>query len=170
MSVEPKHLVIPMPPWLLRLIAGHDLVDQFARNLRFDAGIATYVLRGRRMTHRDGVFDEFAAALQFPLYFGRNWNAFVDCLQDLEWHPWKACAIIIADSDAVLTRGDKDEFSLLLQFLTEAGESLAGSNEFREARSFHVILHAAPTVAHSLDMRLSATGITPSPIAPNQVG
>ncbi len=28
------------------------------------------------------MFEEFAAALQFPLYFGRNWAAFHDSLQD----------------------------------------------------------------------------------------
>jgi uncharacterized protein YecE (DUF72 family) len=31
-----------------------------------------------------GVFDEFAAAFQFPYYFGENKDAFDECLRDLD--------------------------------------------------------------------------------------
>ncbi|MGW0910886.1 barstar family protein [Streptomyces sp. NPDC002784] len=30
-----------------------------------------------------GIYDTFAEALLFPGYFGRNWDAMVDCLDDL---------------------------------------------------------------------------------------
>lgn len=46
----------------------------------------TYVsreLRAPRMRTVAGVFDEFAAALQFPYYFGANKDAFDECLRDL---------------------------------------------------------------------------------------
>ncbi|MEV0174524.1 barstar family protein [Streptomyces sp. NPDC050803] len=41
-------------------------------------------LDGRRMRNPDAVFDAFAQQLAFPGYFGRNWDALVDCLRD--WH------------------------------------------------------------------------------------
>lgn len=47
---------------------------------------ATYLsreLRGKKMRTVAGVFDEFAAALQFPYYFGENKDAFDECLRDL---------------------------------------------------------------------------------------
>jgi RNAse (barnase) inhibitor barstar len=34
---------------------------------------------------RNELFDAYAANLRFPAYFGRNWDAFIDCLSDLSW-------------------------------------------------------------------------------------
>jgi hypothetical protein len=34
-----------------------------------------------------GLLERTAAALQFPAWFGGNWDAFFDCLADLSWRP-----------------------------------------------------------------------------------
>ncbi|MFE6862635.1 barstar family protein [Nocardia sp. NPDC057668] len=44
---------------------------------------ASRELRAGKMRTVAGVFDEFAAALQFPYYFGENKDAFDECLRDL---------------------------------------------------------------------------------------
>ena len=36
---------------------------------------------------RDAFFARVAEALEFPGWFGRNWDAFFDCLADLSWLP-----------------------------------------------------------------------------------
>ena len=36
---------------------------------------------------RDAFFARVAEALEFPDWFGRNWDAFFDCLADLSWLP-----------------------------------------------------------------------------------
>src|SRR5262245_41285350 len=41
------------------------------------------VVRGVKCSTATKLFDEFAAALQFPDYFGENWDAFSDCFADL---------------------------------------------------------------------------------------
>ncbi len=45
----------------------------------------TYVrrLRGSRCRTERSFFDEAAAALQLPWYFGHNWNALDECLADV---------------------------------------------------------------------------------------
>src|SRR5438552_17320122 len=48
---------------------------------------ACRVLRGHKCRTSDQLFDEFGAALQFPEYFGENWDALNDCLTDLAWLP-----------------------------------------------------------------------------------
>lgn len=35
----------------------------------------------------DGLFSAVSEAMQFPEYFGRNWDALDECLGDLDWLP-----------------------------------------------------------------------------------
>ncbi|AYF75074.1 hypothetical protein D7D52_15735 [Nocardia yunnanensis] len=51
---------------------------------RIPDGYLSRELRGRKMRTVAGVFDEFAAAFQFPYYFGENKDAFDECLRDLD--------------------------------------------------------------------------------------
>jgi len=111
------------------------------------------------MLDRDGVFDEFAACLQFPHYFGRNWNAFIDCVQDLEWLPSSAFVLIIRDARRLLENGDPDELALFSRILVESEESLAQSNEFRRERALHAVLHVLPGEIDALDSRLRDVGV-----------
>jgi RNAse (barnase) inhibitor barstar len=44
----------------------------------------TVYLDGTRITSKVDFLDAIATALDFPSYFGRNWDALVDCLRDIE--------------------------------------------------------------------------------------
>ncbi|MFC9965964.1 barstar family protein [Nocardia ignorata] len=54
--------------------------------IRYDAPADYRVreLRGTKMRDVTTLFDEFAAAFQFPYYFGANKDAFDECLRDLD--------------------------------------------------------------------------------------
>lgn len=52
-----------------------------------EAGLTVRVVRGRKMRNLRALFNEFAAALQFPLYFGENEDAFNECIAELETLP-----------------------------------------------------------------------------------
>src|SRR3546814_314131 len=54
-------------------------LDEVARELGH--AVAAIDLAGCR--DKDDVLDRFAAALHFPDWFGRNWDALADCLGDL---------------------------------------------------------------------------------------
>jgi hypothetical protein len=45
------------------------------------------VVRGNRMTTWRSLFDEFSAAFQFPLYFGGNFDAFLESLSEPDQEP-----------------------------------------------------------------------------------
>ncbi|WP_144803588.1 DUF4184 family protein [Curtobacterium sp. BH-2-1-1] len=40
---------------------------------------------GSACTTKDGILAEFSRALAFPGYFGHNWDAFDECVHDLDW-------------------------------------------------------------------------------------
>jgi hypothetical protein len=47
-------------------------------------------VRGDRSRDEEHFMTEVAAVLQFPYYFGENWDAFWDCMRDLSWQPQPA--------------------------------------------------------------------------------
>lgn len=50
-----------------------------------DDGLTVLTVRGRKMRTLETLYDEMAAALQFPQYFGENWPAFNECLSEMDW-------------------------------------------------------------------------------------
>jgi hypothetical protein len=51
------------------------------------AGWAVYPLDGARIADPAELLEECATQLAFPIWFGNNWDALVDCLADLSWLP-----------------------------------------------------------------------------------
>ena len=49
------------------------------------AGAYVSYLRGKKCKTEDDFLTEVAASFQFPDYYGENWPAFGECIQDLEW-------------------------------------------------------------------------------------
>lgn len=115
-----------------------------------EAGLTARVVRGRKMTRFSGLMDEFAAALQFPSYFGENWPAFQECLEDMEWLPaGKGIVIAVADAGQVLSDEPDVELRVLIRSFARAHASYASpiaDNEWwdRPAIPFHVVLQASP--------------------------
>jgi RNAse (barnase) inhibitor barstar len=48
-------------------------------------GLALFYLNLASINEKAAFLDAAAKALQFPHYFGANWDAFEDCLTDLSW-------------------------------------------------------------------------------------
>jgi hypothetical protein len=70
-------------PQIYRL--GSDIApEELAASLQMEDGELFY-LDGAEMTDKDQLMQEFAVVLNFPDYFGGNWDALHDCLTDGEW-------------------------------------------------------------------------------------
>ncbi|MEU5696328.1 barstar family protein [Actinosynnema sp. NPDC020468] len=92
------------PPWVVIARPGDPSVA---------AGLARFEEAGGVVRHLDGavmrseaeLFAEFARVLTFPGYFGRNWDAVVDCLGDLhgDWHGDADVVVVVRSADTVLS-------------------------------------------------------------------
>lgn len=104
------------------LLAGFPRDADNAAFALAEGGYPVRVVRGARMPTVAAVYDEFAAAMQFPYYFGANRDAFDECLRD--WPDGLGGApdpiVIVRDADALL--GERpEEIGWLLEALTDAG-------------------------------------------------
>ncbi len=110
-----------------------------------------------------GLYDEFAAALQFPSYFGENAAAFDECIGDLdEWLLTSVgYVILIVEPEQVLAETSDDGLGFLVESLADAREKLEpaveGQGDWnRGPLGFHVVLHTAKEKAHEVERRWRA--------------
>ena len=90
------------------------------------------------VTGKEALMDRFARALEFPRWFGGNWDALEDCLADLSWSNAAGHVLLIEGA------GDLpgDERGILLDILASAAASWAE----RKRPFFAVFLDGAPAL------------------------
>lgn len=77
------------------------------------------VLAGAR--DKKAFLNAVAKALLFPDYFGHNWDAFYDCLLDLEHGKGEGLLLLLRDASA-FARAEPDEFAAAVDALQDAAE------------------------------------------------
>lgn len=99
---------------------------------------------GRQLTGKAAMLAALARALDFPDWFGFNWDALADCLADLSWHDG-GIALLIDQAGTPETAAPED-WRVLLDILAEAAHYWQ-----TQGRPFAVLLqgsHAAyPLIA-----------------------
>ncbi|MEU9455180.1 barstar family protein [Streptomyces sp. NPDC048277] len=69
-------------PWVFFVPEGAAEVQRLLSDLETKGG-QVHHFDARDLVTEQGVYRSFAEVLQFPGYFGRNWDAVVDCLDGL---------------------------------------------------------------------------------------
>jgi hypothetical protein len=113
-------------------------------------------VRGARARSEQALFDEFAAAWQFPPYFGNNWDALEECLADLAWLPAQAYVLVMRTGLAVLeSESEKDQ----ARFWSVVARVAQGWNITAEGTScsFQVIAQCEPRQRQALMEKLANT-------------
>jgi hypothetical protein len=144
------------PPYLYLSIAGPKEFGEYAYRLNYEnsSKLAVRVVRGNKMRRLDDLYDEFAAALQFPLYFGENWAAFDECLADLEWLPAPGYVLLISDAVEVLNAEPEKQFATFIRILSGICAEWARATT---PKPFHVLLQCAESDVESLRRRGQST-------------
>ena len=125
--------------------------------------IVIRVLRGRHSETPEGVFREWSAALQFPYYFGHNWDAFDECIIDLGWLPGTCYVLAVTQIDQVLP-DFADDFNIFVRSLRRAHDQWKipnRANMDEPVAPFTVVFHAEPDKADEALKRLRAAGADP---------
>ena len=143
------------PRWAHLAAVPRKTVEEFARTLPPRRHAAVRIVRGKHCAGRTELFEEFARALDFPSYFGKNWDALEDCLTDLEWLSAEAFVVIVTNADMVLP-SDAAEWKTCAAVLSGAA---AHWRSAEESASFHVLFHCEPANADELRARLAGEGI-----------
>ena len=136
----PAHLLSTKAPWISLLVLKK---GQRAESLvTVPSGFVSTIIRGDKCRTSTGLFSEFARAMEFPKYFGHNWDALEECLADLEWLPARGYVLIFTDAEQVLP-DDEEDYATFLEVLSDAGEAWgsgnAGMGEQRPT-PFHALL------------------------------
>ena len=171
-----EELLAPEVSWAsLVACTESEMEDASALAVRFrPSRVAVRFLRGHRCTTRDALFQEWAAALQFLWYFGWNWDAFDECIADLEWLAADAYLLVVTNILDVLARDVEQRgtfFAVLADAATswttpDAGETTIDVDGTRRprrppARPFRVIFQSNAAEEPTAAARLHEAGIHP---------
>lgn len=157
-----KQLVKQEAPYFHIAVGDTKLLYKLQIQARESNNIEFKVIRGQKCKSVTGLFNEWAAALQFPDYFGENWDAFDECLNDLDWLPADKYILFITNSHFILKRRTKD-FKVLIDTLKDAIQSWTEGRYYdsfpTKPTPFHIIFHCDDVQKEAFQKRLIDIGV-----------
>jgi len=84
-------------------------------------GWIPFYFDGQAITDKESFLRMAAAVLEFPSYFGKNWDAFEECVTDLEWVEAQPC-ILIYDHVSTFSDQNSKAWGIASGILTDAAE------------------------------------------------
>jgi hypothetical protein len=156
-------------PWAYQLASDERTVDSLFLGRMLQGGREVIrILRGKRCPNAERLFQECAAALQFPYYFGENWDAMSDCLRDLEWLPGGSYVLFVTNVNLLLA-DDPTSLSTFLSILTTVqaywdDDVTPDSRWSRPRVPFRVIFHCEPAYERSTIRRFETIDVHLAPL------
>jgi RNAse (barnase) inhibitor barstar len=124
---------------------------------------AIRMVRGKKSTSVSNFFNEVGAALQFPYYFGENWDAFEECITDLSWIDGVSYLLMVSQANLLLKDADQKDFDILMQILLNAHDSWLEqthyANEEEVPTAFHVLFACNDVEVSDFSQRLAEVGV-----------
>ena len=141
--------LVPKPPWYhLVTDSPARITDVCQKKLKY----CCRIVRGKKMNSKELLLQEFGAALQFPYYFGENWDGFNECLADLSWLD-PSVVILCTDAEQILPGADP-EFGTFLKMLDAAAH-----DRNKNATSLHFLFQVASAAKEKFSARCAANAI-----------
>lgn len=103
------------------------------------------------------LFKEFATKFKFPKYFGNNWDALDECINDLDWIETDGYLLLIENVDKILPNDDEG-FLIFIKVLSRATKDWSnGNNDY--VKPFHIVFRCKEENKYMLTERLKKVGI-----------
>lgn len=81
--------------------------------------MAFFHLEGMKIEKKEQFLNHAAVAMKFPSHFGGNWDAFYDCLTDMEWVKSESYAIYFDHTDA-FTQHHESQLETVIELFQDA--------------------------------------------------
>ncbi len=88
---------------------------------------AFFHLEGEKIEKKEQFLNHASVAMKFPSHFGKNWDAFYDCLTDLEWIKADHFAIYFDHTDA-FAEHHESELETLIEIFQDAVDYWSGED------------------------------------------
>lgn len=162
MDYEP--LFKPKPPIFYVQVANESAFADLYLQLTSDySQAAIRMVRGKKSKTAPDFFKEIGAALQFPYYFGENWDALDECITDLSWLDGEAYLLMVNQANLLLQDATPKDFQILMEVLSDAHETWLTQpqivNEDEHPTAFHVLLACTDEHHSALKQRLTDSGV-----------
>lgn len=106
-------------------------------------GDAVFPLDGAKIASKDALLRQLASAMEFPDYFGNNWDSLEECLRDLQWLSARGYVIQFANADRFIEACPSDS-RVFLQIIDSASRHWRDNNV-----DFILIIETSNPGAHS---------------------
>ncbi|MBT1609755.1 barstar family protein [Curtobacterium poinsettiae] len=102
-------------------------------------------LDGRRCRSLGAFLHEVGLVLHFPPYYGENWDAFEECINDLDWWPETAITLVVEHTEQLLADESPRQLAILVDILlAESGTQRALTLRFDDVSDSRIAKAFAP--------------------------
>lgn len=147
----------------LKVIDESSLADLYVQLMSDYPQAAIRMVRGNKSKTVADFFNEIGAALQFPYYFGENWDGFDECITDLSWIDGEAYLLVVSQANLLLQGSAQKDFQILIQVLSDAHDTwltqpqLVNSQE--QPTAFHVLFTCSDGELAAFSQRLAEINV-----------
>lgn len=114
------------------------------------------MIDGQKCRNKKSFFREFAKKMKFPDYFGDNWDAFDECLNDLEWLDCDQYVLFIKDFNFIFENDEKN-LEIFLNILVDAVEEWKMGREYGALQTpptpFHIVMYSDKEIISDLQIK-----------------
>ena len=143
MIINDNFLKVDSPAIYITYVAQGS-INNYVEKLKIDLinNFYTATINGELIKNKQDILETFKQIFQFPDYFGYNWDALEECINDLNWLNSKAYLLILINPDKMQLT--EEDFQLLFSIL------LNSANNWKQGRYYNRDFITHPTPFHLL--------------------